>query len=110
VQLVDPRHGVAEGGEDQVLDHLDLGAVEHLGGDGHRPELEPSGHLDAHGPAARLALDHRRGRALLGGGHLLLQVHGHAQQPPEVGQGGLTRVGAGEVEVVGHGRHRRARR
>ena len=46
------KRGVAQGGEDQVLEHLDVVGVDGVGRDGHGLELEASGDRDAHGATA----------------------------------------------------------
>src|SRR5581483_9855045 len=89
VELPGPGHGVVDGGQHQVLEHLHVSGVDGLGVDADGPELHAAGDAHLHHAPARLALDllFSRGRlrleeALLHGLGLLEEA---AQVEPAVG-------------------------
>jgi len=80
----DPRGGVVEGGQPEVLEHLDVVWVHHLGIDGDRPELQAPGDLDPYHAPARLPFHGGVHRLFLGHSHLLLHLHRRAEQRSHV--------------------------
>ena len=109
-------HGVVQGGQHQVLRHLDVGGVDDLGVDGDRREVAAARDADLHHAAARHAFEDG-GRGLgLRLHQLLLHLAGEVEQRAEVEPAAertevaepLDRVVEVVVEVVarraGHGR------
>src|SRR4051794_15094737 len=86
-RLLELQHlggGVVEGGQHQVLEHLDVVGVDGVGTDGDRLELAGAVHGDLHRAAARRPLDHLFGRLGLAGDQLLLHLLGLGQELVEV--------------------------
>src|SRR5437588_4992361 len=84
-QGLGPAHGVMDGGEDEILEHLDVVGVDRGGIDRHRLELHGAGHPHLDGAAARLALDDLLGRRRLGLHDLLLHLLRLLEQIVHVG-------------------------
>ena len=88
-------HGVADRGQNQVLQHLHVVRIDHGSIDGHFLELESSSHPDPDRAPAGRALNHLGSRRLLGLLQVLLHLAELRQKATQVELGLL---------AAGHGR------
>src|SRR3954452_13240549 len=102
-EFVDGAGGVAEGGDDQILQALDVVRVDGGGWDRHRGELALAGHGDAYQAAAGRAGDLLLRQLLLRGSQLLLHLLRLLEQACHVG------LASGEHAPEGRPRDRQVR-
>src|SRR3954466_14355537 len=85
-ELVGRPLGITDGGDDEVLQRLDVVRVHRRGGDRHRDEITAAGHRRRDQVAAGRAGDLALGELLLGGDQLLLHLLRLLQQLRHVGR------------------------
>src|SRR3989440_745358 len=74
LELLGSSHRLADRGHDQILEHLDVVGVDHVGRDPHRLDVARARHHGGYFPAAGGTFDQRGGQLVLRRGHVGLHL------------------------------------